>query len=122
MPAKVLAVHQVLQSVSQELESLEKLTGAQSFFLVVNPYDQEDQGFLGGTVVGREFWRGYRGCGAPGAEAFKAHCVRTIPQFAIATTLGTTAHTTVPSATSRKKGPARELKTELYARIRNALR
>ena len=41
--------------MSQELESLETLAGVQSFFLVVNPHDPDDQGFLGGTVVGREF-------------------------------------------------------------------
>ncbi|TBU48852.1 hypothetical protein BD309DRAFT_986978 [Dichomitus squalens] len=114
-------VHRVLKSVSQELESLETLTGAQSFFVIVNPHDQDDQGFLGGTVVGREFWRGHRGCGAPGAEAFKTQCLRVVPQLTTAA-FGPTTRRTVSNANSRKKGPARELKTELYAGVRDALR
>ena len=111
----------VLENVSQEFESLETLAGVQSFFLVVNPHDPDDQGFLGGTVVGREFWRGHRGCGAPGAEAFKAQCTR------VATQRSTTVHVqtippTVQNPASRKVPPARELKNELYAGIRHALR
>ncbi|KAI1797120.1 hypothetical protein LXA43DRAFT_1138024 [Ganoderma leucocontextum] len=114
-------IRRVLENVSQELQSLETLAGIQSFFLVVNPHDPDDQGFLGGTIVGREFWRGHRGCGAPGAEAFKAQSMRVIPQLP-STISAHTVPTTVQSTASRKKGPAREVKNELYAGIRNALR
>ncbi len=111
----------MLGNVSQELESLETLAGIQSFFLVVNPHDLDDPGFLGGTVVGREFWRGHRGCGAPGAEAFKAQCMRVAtqrPHIVSAPTIPPI----VQNTASRKTVPAREVKNELYAGIRHALR
>ena len=107
--------------MSQELESLETLAGVQSFFLVVNPHDPDDQGFLGGTVVGREFWRGHRGCGAHGAEAFKAQCTRVATQRSTTVPVQTIPPT-VQNPASRKVPPARELKNELYAGIRHALR
>ena len=107
--------------MSQELESLETLAGIQSFFLVVNPHDPDDQGFLGGTIVGREFWRGHRGCGAPGAEAFKIQCMRATTPLP-----NTVSSYTIPPAvqntTSRKTSSAREIKNELYAGLRHALR
>ena len=120
-------VNRVLQNVSQQLESLEALSGMQSFFLVVNPNDHDDNGFLGGTTFGREFWRGHRGCGAAGAELFKAKCIRST-QSLCSPHPGAVLHPTlqpvplVPGTSSRKKGPARELKTELYGAVRDALR
>lgn len=73
-----ITVLEILRSTSRILESLHDLAGLQSFFLVVNPHDPEDEGFLGGTVLGREFWRGHRGCGVAGAEAFRTQCVKAI--------------------------------------------
>ncbi|KAI0649105.1 hypothetical protein C8Q79DRAFT_948831 [Trametes meyenii] len=119
-------VPRILMAVSQQLESLETLVGLQSFFLVVDPTNQDDDGFLGGSVQGREFWRGHRGCGAAGAQAFKARCARAAPALH-------THHTSAavdavfqqssiqPPATGTK-GSARELKGELYAAMRDALR
>lgn len=63
-----------MRSVSDTLQSLQVVAGYQSFFLTVNPNDKSDEGFLGGTILGREFWRGHRGCGAAGALAFKLYC------------------------------------------------
>ena len=40
----------------------------------MDPYDPHGEGFLGGTLLGREFWRGHRGCGAAGARAFQVFC------------------------------------------------
>lgn len=111
----------MLENVSQELESLETLAGIQSFFLVVNPHDPDDQGFLGGTIVGREFWRGHRSCGAPGAEAFKTHCMRVTTRHPN-TLSGYTIPPTVQNTTSPKTSSAREVKNELYAGLRHALR
>ncbi|KAL1949481.1 hypothetical protein VTO73DRAFT_8362 [Trametes versicolor] len=119
----------VLLSVSRQMECLETLAGLQSFFLVVDPTDQADEGFLGGTLSGREFWRGHRGCGSPGAQMFKAHCVRAAqsrphslgsPPMIDPTLLPTPVP---PAATGTgTKGSARELKAELYAAMRDALR
>ncbi|PIL35579.1 hypothetical protein GSI_02307 [Ganoderma sinense ZZ0214-1] len=114
-------VRSVLEKVSREFESLETLAGVQSFFLVVNPHDSDDQGFLGGTVAGREFWRGHRGCGAPGAEAFKAQCMRITTQRPTAVPVQAILPT-VQNTAPRKAPPAREIKNELYAGIRHALR
>ncbi|KAI0635935.1 hypothetical protein C8Q77DRAFT_1270176 [Trametes polyzona] len=117
----------ILLNVSQHLESLETLAGLQSFFLVVDPNDPVDEGFLGGTVLGREFWRGHRGCGSAGAQMFKAQCARSAharqrshaPPTAIDPALLPAPASPAPAGT---KGPARELKTELYAAMRSALR
>ncbi|KAI0367767.1 hypothetical protein BV20DRAFT_999883 [Pilatotrama ljubarskyi] len=125
-------IRRVLLDVSQQLESLETLAGLQSFFLVVDPNDQSDEGFLGGTVRGREFWRGHRGCGAVGAQAFKARCTRGAPAWktyaapaasAIDPMLLPVAAPPPPSFMAAKgPGSARELKSELYAAMRDALR
>lgn len=122
-------VDRVLRIVSQQLESLENVAGLQSFFLVVNPNDLRDEGFLGGTITGREFWRGHRGCGAAGVEAFKARCVRSqvnAPRH-VMTTAGSSHLPPTPqlhpySDVPRKKSQAREVKAELYGAMRDALR
>ncbi|KAI0787666.1 hypothetical protein C8Q74DRAFT_1253160 [Fomes fomentarius] len=121
-------IDRVLRIVSQQLESLENVAGLQSFFLVVNPNDLRDEGFLGGTITGREFWRGHRGCGAAGVEAFKARCVRSqvnAPRQVM--TAGSSHLPPTPqlhpySDVPRKKSQAREVKAELYGAMRDALR
>ena len=123
-----LSADHVLQNVSQQLESLETLAGLQSFFLVVDPSDTEHEGFLGGTVKGREFWRGHRGCGVAGAQSFKAQCVRSQAQAAQLPTMLAPAPSPsiaqiIPySDAPQKKVQAREVKTELYGSMRDALR
>ncbi|KZT73706.1 hypothetical protein DAEQUDRAFT_762138 [Daedalea quercina L-15889] len=113
-------VSSVLRSTSRTLESLEELTGLQSFFLVVNPSDSADEGFLGGTVSGREFWRCHRGCGAAGAKLFQEQCMKAKD----AKKSGLRALSNVPlvNAPARKKGPASSLKSEVYASVRDAIR
>ncbi|KAI0775220.1 hypothetical protein BD413DRAFT_471784 [Trametes elegans] len=118
-------IQQALLDVSKQLETLELLGGLQSFFLVVDPNDPTDEGFLGGTPLGREFWRGHRGCGAAGAQAFKARCTRSAPSWPSHTPPIDPAllpASTPPASTTGSKGSARELKTELYAAMRDALR
>ena len=91
----------------------------QSFVLAVDPFDPSDDGFLGGTTTGREFWRGLRGGGAPGALAFKEQCRRSyVPQMSAARTPPVSA----PTVSKSKKTPASLLKTEVYAAVRAALR
>ncbi|KAI0719282.1 hypothetical protein C8T65DRAFT_758907 [Cerioporus squamosus] len=118
-------VGRVLRTVSQQLESLETLAGLQSFVLIVDPNDTADEGFLGGTIRGREFWRGHRGCGVAGAQTFKARCVRAQSQLPAPTRIGTPLPTIVPLSapgSSKKKSQAREVKSEVYAAMRDALR
>ena len=133
----------ILQSISQALESLLTIGGLQSFFLVVNPSDANDEGFLGGSMLGREFWRGHRGCGAAGARAFRTYCQKSQSATAIHAhethslnltnytypshgNTGTSApppvRSVATSTTSNKSSPAVALKTEVYAAMRNAVR
>ncbi|KAI0331925.1 hypothetical protein GY45DRAFT_1321749 [Cubamyces sp. BRFM 1775] len=122
-------IRQLLVDVSQRLESLETLAGLQSFFLAVDVGDPDDGGFLGGTLLGREFWRGHRGCGLSGAKAFKARCKPTSAWHAPAATPSITtispafrpAPPPAPQA-SGAKCTARELKATLYSAMRDALR
>ncbi|KAG5634924.1 hypothetical protein H0H81_000314 [Sphagnurus paluster] len=103
------------------LESLYELTGVQSFILAVDASNPSDMGFLGGTIAGREFWRGLRSGGDAGAKAFKNHCLRELelsrPTLPIAFEDGPSSR-----ASSAKAGPARSLKTDLYDGVRKALR
>ena len=123
-------VRQLLVEVSQRLESLETLAGLQSFFLAVDVDDPEAGGFLGGTVLGREFWRGHRGCGLSGAKAFRTRCKQTPPLWHTPaatppTTISLASQPTpppVPVVSTGTKGTARELKATLYAAMRDALR
>jgi len=108
-----------LRSVSQALERLAATLSVQSFVLAVDPFDPSDDGFLGGTTTGREFWRGLRSGGASGALAFKEHCRRSYdPQPSKAGTPPVSA----PAISKSKKTPASLLKSEVYAAVRAALR
>ncbi|CDO73723.1 hypothetical protein BN946_scf185015.g51 [Trametes cinnabarina] len=120
-------IRRVLLNVSEQLQSLETIAGLQSFFLVVDPRDQRDEGFLGGTVLGREFWRGHRGGGSSGARLFKARCQGQAwpSSHPTAATTGSILPLMAASPLATQatpKGSARELKAALYAAMRDALR
>lgn len=106
-------------SISQTLETLATTLSVQSFVLAVDPFDPSDDGFLGGTTTGREFWRGLRGGGAPGALAFKEHCRRNCEPRASTVR---TSPAPAPAVSKSKKTPASLLKSEVYAAVRAALR
>ena len=108
----------VLSDASRILESLHDVSGVHSFLLAVDPSDSADEGFLGGTVLGREFWRGLRGGGCMGATAFKLHCFKA----AEAISSGQGDSSKQMAATSVKRTPATAIRTTLYANIRKALR
>ena len=111
-------VRSVLLSTSQILESLQITAGVQSFVLAINPNDAEDEGFLGGSSLGREFWRSLRGGGTAG--------VKTLKSLAISTLQNSTppAHAAVHGSgiPSRTRETAHTLKSEVYARVRALLR
>lgn len=108
-----------MRPVSQTLETLAATLSVQSFVLAIDPFDPSDEGFLGGTTTGREFWRGLRGGGAPGALAFKDYCRRSRDPQTSTTLLPPVS---APTMSKSKKTPASLLKSEVYAAVRAALR
>lgn len=117
-------MNNVLRYTSQTLDALHDIAGLQSFFLVVNPCDPADEGFLGGTVLGREFWRGHRGCGVAGARAFQVQSMKAREEESAhnpmaRVLLDQPAMVNIPP---QKKGPASSLKAEVYTGVRNAIR
>jgi len=116
-------VRSILCEASRILESLYEVSGIQSFLLAVDPNNPSDGGFLGGSVVGREFWRGMRGGGEAGAKAFKAHCLRELESNPPPITFPETQE--IPSRSSSapaKQAPAKSVKNVLYEHVRTALR
>jgi len=109
-------VQSVLYDASRLLESLYEVSGVESFLLAVDPSNPADEGFLGGSLAGREFWRGTRGGGETGAKAFKSFCLRQIDAQP------TQEASSFMSSISRKTGPSKSLKTNLYDCVRKALR
>jgi len=114
----MVAVRNILLSASQMLESLHATAGVQSFVLAINPNDTEDEGFLGGSPLGREFWRNLRGGGVAGVKALKSLATST---FQDSSPLSHVAPhgTGIPS---RQKETAHSLKSDVYARVRALLR
>jgi hypothetical protein len=119
-------VRSVLSETSRILELLHSLSGTHSFFLAVDPNDDLDEGFLGGTVLGREFWRGFRGGGDAGAKTFRSRCLKKLEgatsvqrhNFTSAEASGTSSS----AAATSKRSPASSLKAEVYTNVRDALR
>ena len=121
----VSAVQSVLRDTSRVLESLSTSSGVQSFLLAVDPFNPSDGGFLGGSLVGREFWRGFRGGGETGARSFKIHSTAQLRSKDEHLDFAST-QTTVPPQLSVPPAPklyhAKSLKNELYESVRSALR
>ncbi|KAI0033068.1 hypothetical protein K488DRAFT_48462 [Vararia minispora EC-137] len=105
-------IRTTLVDVSRTLESLHESTGIHSLLLSVDPLEPADDGFVGGTVLAREFWRGLRGGGEKGIAALRAQA-RAIDQQPEVTDC---------DDTKSRKTPAYKLKTEVYSRVRTALR
>ena len=114
----VVKVYNILSSTCQLLESLLATAGVQSFVVAINPNDAEDEGFLGGTPLGKEFWTSLRGGGTAGAKALKSLAISTLQDPCSPST--STFHAT--GAPSRQKETAHSLKSEVYARVRTLLR
>jgi len=123
-------IQNILNHVSKLLESLERVAGLQSFFLIVNPYNPTDEGILGGTAKGRNFWQGQRGCGPAGVQAFRL--ASSFPQGMGSASGSGNAGATMPSAaqvvagpsqsTTKPKAAAMSLKAEVYSCMRAAVR
>ncbi|KAL5485969.1 hypothetical protein ACEPAI_7013 [Sanghuangporus weigelae] len=106
-------VNDVLLETSRALESLESAAGRHSLLLVVDPAssDDVDDGFLGGTTTGREFWRGLRHGGSAGARNFKEYC-RNVLGFPLGGSI----------SKSSGQTPAGIMKNNLYTEMRSRLR
>lgn len=94
--------------MSRTLETLHAISGIHSFLLAVDPTDPTDEGFLGGTLHGREFWRGFRHGGEAGARAFQQYCAKHSEE------MNDVAETSASHAKS--------VKAELYDAVRQSLR
>ncbi|TFK75230.1 hypothetical protein BDN72DRAFT_758505 [Pluteus cervinus] len=110
----------ILCHTSRILESLAESSGVQSFLVSVDSKSPEDEGFLGGSVTGREYWRGLRGGGAVGAKSFKVHCQK-LSQPPPIPAAGTVNPSQVDGSNS-KAGTSKAVKTDLYDATRKALR
>jgi len=115
-------VRSVLCDTSRMLESLCEVSGVQSFVLAVDPSNPSDMGFLGGSVAGREFWRGFRGGGEAGAKSFKVHCLRDLESQGTSPFSREEGPSSRASSVAAKLAPARSLKNDLYESVRKALR
>jgi hypothetical protein len=60
----------LLSIISSTLQKIHAVFSLDSMLLVVSPLDNSDA-WLGGSLIGREFWRGLRGGGDAGSRAFK---------------------------------------------------
>jgi hypothetical protein len=119
-----LVAQSVLTDTSNQLETLGHITGIESFFLAVDPADIKNDGFLGGTVAGREFWRGQRYGGQSGAKAFQLHCLK-LAAVSSSTPSDSTqdnADTVASSSSPVESSSGAKVKAELYETFRNALR
>ena len=119
MPNLFHLVCDVLDKTSRTFESLLTVAGHHSFLLVVDPFaaDATDKGFLGGTTVGREFWRGLRNGGATGARNFKEFCRKSSGNQS-----GVQAPVLALTSASSKQTPAGTMKNNLYVEMRSRLR
>ncbi|KAF8917453.1 hypothetical protein CPB85DRAFT_1215200 [Mucidula mucida] len=105
-------IRTTLCDVSRILENLQTLSGVHSFMLAVDPTDPGMDGFLGGSWLGRDFWRNLRAGGDSGAKAFKVQCVKHLQATGEPSAAVESSHTT----------PAHALKSELYDKVRTSLR
>ncbi|KAJ7227210.1 hypothetical protein GGX14DRAFT_348318 [Mycena pura] len=119
---RIAQIQSVLSDVSRILESLCNASGVQSFLLAVDPSDATGFGFLGGSVLGREYWRGLRGGGDGGAKAFKVHCFKNLTPPPVPSNAEAPSFAVSSSAPAPKHSSARSVKTDLYDGVRKALR
>ena len=95
---------------------------------MIDPDDDSDDGFLGGTVLGREYWREMRNGGTIGARNFRKFCRSAVEKEKSDSceqrrnTEHTRQQQPETTATGTKRTPAIALKNKLYEEMRNALR
>jgi len=115
----------VLMQASHILENLCEVAGIESFLLAVDPYDASSEGFLGGSIAGREFWRGFRNGGDHGARTFQQYCIKNQEGRSgaeVVTRSSSTEGTAQDTTPATPKQSAKTVKQELYENVRNALR
>ena len=119
---RLLSVRSALISTSTALESLHAATGVHTLLVSVDPYDATGSGFVGGTPLAREFWRGMRGGGEKGAVALRSVALRAQESGSGGGSGGVNVEEVAALASAKGKSPAYKLKTDVYAKVRTALR
>ncbi|VDC04776.1 unnamed protein product [Peniophora sp. CBMAI 1063] len=112
-------IRSALISISSALESLHMATGVHSLLVSADPYDATASGFVGGTPLAREFWRGMRGGGEKGVAALRDVALKV--QHGASGSAGFV-EGAAALASVKGKSPAYKLKTDVYAKVRTALR
>lgn len=108
----------MLSDISQNLHTLNEMSGVDSILLAVDPLAQNNDFFLQGTSIGQAFWHNLRGGGAAGGKAFAAYSQQ---QSQPHPSLGQ--DTQVEGALSiRTNQSTRKTKSDLYELIRTSLR
>ncbi|KAJ3974689.1 hypothetical protein EV361DRAFT_893309 [Lentinula raphanica] len=131
-PNRSTEIWTILVNLSRILESLSSVFGIETFLLAVDPEDTSSQSFLGGSVRGREFWRGMRTGGESGARMFRELCLKHKDlknlQSNDSSQRTPSDNTTTNSASTSSvvnvssKQSARNIKVDLYDGVRKALR
>ncbi|KIY44159.1 hypothetical protein FISHEDRAFT_67816 [Fistulina hepatica ATCC 64428] len=116
----------ILREITSVLESLDHVFHIESFLLAVEPYNKRDTCFFGGSLSGREFWRGRRGGGSSGASAFRQYCLRHAPKTEVTTSTVSEEQSStsgaLPASSTSKMENAKTLKSDLYDLVRQLLR
>jgi hypothetical protein len=105
-------VRSVLTALSSPLDNLCAVAQIHTP-LVANPLNTSDDGFLGYTTVGREFWRGLRGGWIAGAQEFHRQAIASATAFFLVSDTRSECpevRMTRKVHTPAKKGPADLLK------------
>lgn len=112
----------LLSTISSTLEKIHAVFSLDSLLLVVSPLDNSDA-WLGGSLTGRDFWRGLRGGGTIGAKAFKrsSKAAYDIAQGA-STDFGGLATTSADNAHPARPQTSQSIKAELNRVARQRLR
>ncbi|KZV68288.1 hypothetical protein PENSPDRAFT_634554 [Peniophora sp. CONT] len=111
-------IRSALVASSTSLESLHAATGVHALLVSADPFDATGAGFVGGTPLAREFWRGMRGGGEKGVAALRAVALKVQDN----TSGNVNVNEAAALASAKGKSPAYKLKTDVYAKVRAALR
>lgn len=127
MKRRNLLVRRVLCHTSHTLEILQQTADVHALVLSCDLINPESLGFLGGSPLGREYWRQLRGGGFEGAQKLKEF-VRRNKNKASAVNIRDVGNVGVPLVDEKpvvagpKKTPAGVTRNDLYIAIRDNLR
>lgn len=120
-------VRRVLCHASHTLEILQQTADVHALILSCDLVNPESQGFLGGSPLGREYWRQLRGGGFEGAQKLKEFVRRNKNKSQSINirdvgNVGVALKDEAPIVAGPKKTPASATRNDLYIAIRDQLR